>query len=239
MAGLLAVLVGSPSGAAPPRSADAAASSAAAPKISQLIVFRDGGARAKTVSTAATKVTVRGHRCAVGARTALAALVRSRPAELKLHDFGSCSRRASDGAGLFVRSIAGDTNRGQNGWVYKVGRRAATAGAADTTGPFGRGLLKAGQRITWFYCRMRDGGCQRTLELKLKAESGHLTATVRAYDDDGKGVAVEGATVRVGEASTLTDATGRVRVAVAAGTYTVVASKPGLVRSFAESAKVP
>jgi hypothetical protein len=237
IAGLLAVLVGSPSGAAPP--AGAAASSAAAPKISQLIVFRDGSARAKTVSTAATKVTVRGRRCSVGSRTALAALVRSKPADLKLHDFGSCSRRASDGAGLFVRSIAGDTNRGQNGWVYKVGRRAATAGAADTGGPFGRGLLKAGQRITWFYCRMRDGGCQRTLELKLKAEQGQLTATVRGYDDQGKGVAVEGATVRVGEASALTDANGRVRLEVAKGTYTAVASKPGLVRSFAERAEVP
>jgi hypothetical protein len=238
IAGLLAVLVGPPSGAAPPRSAGAAASSAAAPKINQLIVFRDGRARAKTVSTAATKVTVRRHRCAVGARTALAALVRSKPAGLQLHDFGSCSRHASDGAGLFVRSIAGDTNRGQNGWVYKVGRRAATAGAADTGGPFGRGLLKAGQRVTWFYCRMRDGGCQRTLEVRLETEPGHLTATVRGYDDDGKGVAVEGATVNVGRASGLTDATGRMRFAVAPGTYPVVASKAGLVRSFAERAKV-
>ena len=232
--GLLAVGMGSPSGAAPPKAAEAAA----APKVSQLIVFRDGTARAKTVSTAATKVNVAGRSCTVGARTALAALVRSRPSKLTLHDFGSCSRRARDGAGLFVRSIGGDANRGQNGWVYKVGRRAATAGAADLGGPFGRGLLKQGQRVTWFYCRMRDGGCQRTLELKLTTQPGALVATVRGYDDQGKGVAVEGATVSVGGASGLTDATGRLRLAVASGRYTAVATKPGLVRSFAERAEV-
>jgi hypothetical protein len=224
--GLMAVGVGSPAQAAPP-------------KVSQLIVFRDGSAQAKTFSTRATNVTVAGHRCAVGDRTALAALVRGKPGRLKLHDFGSCSRRASDGAGLFVRSIRGDTNRGQNGWVYKVGRRAATAGAADLGGPFGRGLLKAGQRVTWFYCRMRDGGCQRTLELKLHTRPGELTATVRAYDDDGKGVPASGATVSAGGETATTDASGVARLALPAGTYTAVAAKPGQVRSFAERAEVP
>jgi hypothetical protein len=224
--GLMAVGVGSPAQAAPP-------------KVSQLIVFRDGSAQAKTVSTRATKVTVAGRRCAVGERTALAALVRSKPGRLKLHDFGSCSRRASDGAGLFIRSIRGDTNRGQNGWVYKVGRRAATAGAADLGGPFGRGLLKAGQRVTWFYCRMRDGGCQRTLELKLHTQPGELTATVRAYDDDGKGVPASGATVSAGGETATTDASGVVRLALPAGSYTAFAAKPGQVRSFAERAEVP
>ncbi len=231
--GLMAVGVGSPT-AAPPSAAQAAP-----PEVSQLIVFRDGSAQAKTVSTRATKVKVAGRRCAVGDRTPLAALVRSKPGKLKLHDFGSCSRRASDGAGLFVRSIRGDTNRGQNGWVYKVGRRAATAGAADLGGPFGRGLLKARQRVTWFYCRMRDGGCQRTLELKLRTQPGELTATVRAYDDDGEGVPATGATVSAGGQTATTDASGVARLALPAGSYTAVAAKPGLVRSFAERAEVP
>ena len=112
IAGLMAVGVGSPAQAAPP-------------KISQLVVFRDGSAQNKTVSTRATRVSVAGRRCTAGDGTALAALVRSKPGKLRLHDFGSCTRRASDGAGLFVRSIDGDANRGQNGWVYKVGRRRA------------------------------------------------------------------------------------------------------------------
>jgi hypothetical protein len=226
IAGLMAVGVGSPAQAAPP-------------KISQLVVFRDGSAQSQTVSTRATKVSVAGGRCTAGDGTALAALVRSTPGKLKLHDFGSCTLRASDGAGLFVRSIGGDANRGQNGWVYKVGRRAASAGAADPGGPFGRGLLRAGQRVTWFYCRMRDGGCQRTLELKLTTQPGRLIATVRGYDDQGDGVAVAGAVVTAGGASAQTDATGAARLALPAGSYRAVATKSGLVRSFAERAEVP
>jgi hypothetical protein len=226
IAGLMAVGVGSPAQAAPP-------------KVSQLVVFRDGSAQSKTVSTRATKVNVAGRRCTAGDGTALAALVRSKPGTLRLHDFGSCTRTASDGAGLFVRAIGGDANRGQNGWVYKVGRRAATAGAADPGGPFGRGLLRAGQRVTWFYCRMRDGGCQRTLVLKLTTQPGTLIATVRGYDDQGDGAAVAGAAVSAGGASAQTDASGVARLALPAGSYRAVATKSGLVRSFAERSEVP
>jgi hypothetical protein len=226
IAGLVAVGVGPSAQAAPP-------------KVSQLVVFRDGGVLAKTVSTRATRVSVAGRRCTAGDGTALAALVRSKPGRLRLHDFGSCSRRARDGSGLFVEGIRGDVNGGQNGWVYKVGRRAATAGAADITGPFGRGRLRSGQRVTWFYCRLREGGCQRTLELKLTSETGTLVATVRGYDDEGKGAAVEGATVTAGPASAPTDAGGVARLALPAGSYTAVAAKAGLVRSFAERVEVP
>jgi hypothetical protein len=212
---------------------------AAAPKVRQLVVFRDGSATSETVSTRATRVRVEGRRCAAGDGTALAALVRSRPGRLRLRDFGACSKRARDGGGLFVEGIRADRNRAQNGWVYKVGRRAATAGAADPGGPFGRGRLRAGQRITWFYCRLRQGGCQRTLELTWRAEPGMLVATVRAYDDDARGTAVEGASVRAGGVSALTDAAGEARLALPAGRYRAVAEKAGLVRSFAERVEVP
>ena len=223
----LAVGVGSPAGAAPP-------------KISQLVVFRDGSAKAKAeVSTRAAKVSVGGRRCIAGGGTALAALVRSRPGKLGLHDFGSCSLKASGGGGLFVRAIGGDVNRGQNGWVYKVGRRAATAGAADPRGPFGRGRLRRGQRLTWFYCRLRDGGCQRTLELKLRPEPGSVVASVRGYDDEGHGVAVEGVTVNAGGLSALTDAAGQASLALAPGRHLVVATKEGTIRSFSERVELP
>jgi hypothetical protein len=138
-----------------------------------------------------------------------------------------------------VRAIRGEVNRGQDGWVYKVGRRAATAGAADPGGPFGRGRLRASQRVTWFYCRLRDGGCQRTLELRVTTEPGALIARVRGYDDEGTGVAVDGATVSAGGASAVTGVKGLARLELPAGRYTAVASKPGLVRSFAERAQVP
>jgi hypothetical protein len=203
-----------------------------------MVVFRDGRALTRRVSARKTMVRVRGRRCAAARGTALATLARSRPGRLRLRDFGSCSRRPRDGVGLFVAAIGPDRNRGQDGWVYKVGRRAATAGAADPAGPFGRGRLRTGQRVTWFYCRLREGGCQRTLELSTGPESGGLVVSVRGYDDEGRGIPIEGATVAAGEASAVTDPDGRARLALARGAYRVIATKDGLVRSFAERAVV-
>ena len=217
----------------------APAPAAAAPKISQLVVFRDGSAVAKQVKAKGTSVKLGRKRCGVAGSTALAALVRSRPGTLRLHDFGSCSRRAADGAGLFVAGIRGDLNRGQNGWVYKVGNRAATAGAADPGGPFGRGRLRSGQRVTWFYCRMKSGGCQRTLAVKLRASAGTLTATVKGYDDQGHAASVPQATVTAGKFTAVTGGNGTATLDLPAGRYSVVAAKAGLVRSFAERVEVP
>ena len=191
----------------------------AAPKVEQLVVFRDGDAVARTVAAKQVPVRVGGRRCAAGEGTALAALARSKVGRLGLRDFGSCSSRARDSAGLFVQSIAGERNRGQNGWVYKVGRRAATAGAADPSGPFGRG--------------------QRTLALTARAGPGAVDVTVRGYDDEGGGVPIEGATVRAGAVSAFTAADGRARLALPAGGHRLVAEKDGLVRSFAERVAVP
>jgi hypothetical protein len=215
-----------------------AAADAAAPRVQQMVVFRDGHAQTKRVSTAAASVRVGGRRCAVGDRTALAALVRSKHGRIRLRDFGACSSRARDASGLFVTAIGGDPNRGQRGWVYKVGRRAASAGAGDLTGPFGNGLLRAGQRVTWFYC-VRAADCQRTLEVRAEPASGGIVATVRGYDDAGKGVPVEGASVTAGGVTGLTAADGRTQIALPSGAYRVVASKDGLVRSFAERVEVP
>ena len=220
--------------------AGVSAEAAAVPRVQQMIVFRDGHALTKRVSTAATTVGVAGRRCAVGERTALAALVRSRPGPLRLHDFGACSASPRDAAGLLVTRIGRDRNRGQRGWVYKVGRRAATAGAGDPAGPFGRGRLRTGQRVTWFYC-LRAADCQRTLEVRATPITGGIVATVRAYNDAGDGVPVEGATVTVtaGGVTGLTAADGRVQIALPTGTHRVLARKEGLVRSFTERIEVP
>jgi hypothetical protein len=208
---------------------------ARAPAVQQLVVFRSGKAVAKRVSSKGTLVRVGRRRCAVGTGTALAALARSKAGRLRLRDYGSCSRRAGDGGGLFVSGIGADRNRGQNGWTYKVGRKAATAGAADPSGPFGTGRrLRSGQRVTWFYCRLLGGGCQRTIELTAAPEPGGAAATVRAYDDRGRGVTVAAASVRLGGTTQVTDASGVAHFAVAPGSYSAYASKPGLVRSFPE-----
>jgi hypothetical protein len=215
-----------------------AGSATAAPLVHQMVVFRNGDAVTKTVRARRVLVRVGRRRCAAGDGTALAALIRSRPGRLRLRDFGSCSRRPRDGAGLFVAAIGRDRARGQRGWVYKVGRRAATAGAADPSGPFGRGRLRSGQRVIWFYC-LRAGDCQRTLAVRVRPEAGGIVAAVRGYDDDGRGVPVEGATVRAGRTSGSTGPDGTVHLALTAGSYRVVATKAGLVRSFAERVEVP
>ena len=224
--------------AAGERTGDRPAASAAAPVVNQLVVFRNGQAVGRRVRASAVSVRVGRRRCAVGAATALAALIRSRPGAIGLRDYSSCSRRAADAGGLYVRSIRRDRARGQNGWIYKVGNRLATAGAADPTGPFGRGRLRGGQRVTWFYCIYRRG-CQRTLALRARDEGGGvLSVRVRGHDDAGRGVPVAGARVSAGGQAAMTDGSGIARLRVAAGRHVVRASKPGLVRSFGERVTV-
>jgi hypothetical protein len=228
IAGLVAAVVAVPAEAKPP-------------KIRQMVVFRDGTAFLKRVSTKSTTVTVHGDRCAVPSRTALAALVRSKPGTLRLRDFGSCSSRPRDAGGLFVRRIRDDRNKGNDGWVYKVGRKAATAGAADSEGPFGTGRrLRKNQRVTWFYCRFEDGSCQRTLALRTKVEEGDiLVVRVVGYDDDGQGVDVAGARVTAGTIQGLSGPDGCVRFTLPPGRHKILAEKQGLIRSFTEKVTIP
>jgi hypothetical protein len=235
-------LAGAATAAAMPAAVDAERgepAAARAPVVQQMVVFRSGRAVTSRVSTRLLRrVRVGRKRCAVAGGTALAALLRDPPGRVRLRDFGSCSRRPRDGGQLFVSAIGPDVNRGNDGWVYKVGRRAATAGAADPTGPFGRGLLRAGQRITWFYCHLVRGGCQRSLSLRAAPTPGSVAVTVTGHDDEGRGVRVAGATVRLGSAEQVTDATGVARFAVDPGTYSAFVTKAGLVRSYTERVTV-
>ena len=215
--------------------ATAVPAGAAAPKVAQLVVFRNGTAVQKQVTAAAVKVKVGRKSCAVGAGTALAALARSKIGTFQLHDYGSCSSNPGDAAGLYVRRIRKDAAKGPNGWVYKVGNRVAPAGAADPSGPFGNGRLKSGARITWFYCRMGASGCQRTLAVAATAlGGGQVRVTVRGYDNYGKSRAAGGATVHVGNVTAKTDSHGTATVTVAPGTRKVYAQSKGLVRSYTE-----
>ena len=109
----------------------AAAPAESAPRFDQLVVFRDGDAEERHGRHRAHVRTRAGdHRCRVPKATPLAALVRSEVAELGILDFsGSC-----DPASLFVSRIGPNKNRGQSGWVYKVGNRQGTTGAADPSG---------------------------------------------------------------------------------------------------------
>ena len=215
----------------------APAAAAKSPAVDQLIVFRDSHALAGTAKAKKARVKVGHRKCAVASGTALAALVASHAPKLRLRDYGSCGKRARDSGSLYVRSIGGDAAKGLDGWVYKVGNKVATAGAADPSGPFGNGRLKTGARVTWFYCHMDAAthSCQPTLSLTADAGPNEVVrAHVTAYDDRGKGRPAAGATVHVGTTTATADSNGDAQAVVAPDRYSVFADRAGSVRSFAQ-----
>lgn len=220
-----------------------APAAAAPPTIETMVVGRTAVlAPAAQARAAAATVRVGRRSCRVAAGTPLAGLAAVRRAggpAFRLRDYGSCSRRVRDAASLFVTRIGRDANRAQDGWVYKVGTKVGTGGAADAAGPFGtRRLLRTGDRLLWFWCVSGRTGCQRTLAIsapRTVPAAGTLTVRVRGFDDRGRGVAVAGATVTAGDRTATTGADGAaVLPGPWAGTVEVSASKRGLVPSFPE-----
>jgi hypothetical protein len=199
---------------------------------------------AKSVTIAPRAVGIGGRRCAIGTATPLSVLAGT-GVRFRLVDYGACSRKPRDAGSLYVSKIGPDRERGRDGWVYKVGRRVGTAGAADPAGPFGTGRrLRAGQRVLWFWCvKDRSDACQRTLEVSSAgsvAPGAPLAVTVRGYDEAGSGAAVAGATVTLGDASAVTgpDGVATITAPAAPGALALEASKPGLVRSFPRTVEV-
>jgi hypothetical protein len=209
---------------------------AAVARVDQMVVFRSGAARISYPGMAQTTVKVAGRSCAVAASTPLAALVRSGVGPLSLRDYGSCSKRSADGGGLFVAAIGPDRNTGSDGWVYKAGNVLGTAGAADPAGPLGRGRLRAGAHVTWFWCHVtaRNGGCPHTLTVAAApAGAGVLAVRVRHYDDHGKRGVAASAVVHAGNRTATAGRDGVARLALAPGRYRVWAAQSGRIRSFA------
>jgi hypothetical protein len=195
---------------------------------------------AAPVRLKARSVRVGRHRCAVRKATPLSVLAGTRLA-LRLRDYGSCGRSPADAGSLYVRKVGPDRARGSRGWVYKLGHRAGTTGAADPSGPFGTGKRLRGGRLLWFWCEQnRTGGCRRTLELRPDASTvapgAPLRFSVRGYDDNGRGVAVAGALVRLGSASALTGPDGAAVLTAPAtpGALRATVEHKGTVRSFPE-----
>ncbi len=196
----LAAVLGAAAGAGP-----SVAGAAAPPRVSIAVVDAGGrvltGPLARTVPAA--RLRVGGRTCAVPAATPLAALVQARR-RLTVTGDGSCSASS-----FYVTAVDGRRARGREGWVFKVGTRAGTAGAADPSGPFGTGRrLRTGDRVLWFWCRLAAGGCQRTLAV---ARAGRGTARLRVVgpDDFGRARRVAGAVVTVRSRRTGRRASGR------------------------------
>ena len=118
-----------------------------------------------------------------------------------------------------------------------MGKRLATAGAADPSGPFGHGRLLSGDRVTWFYCHMNAArhSCQRTLGLTVvPGQDETIHAHVTSYDDGGHGKPSSGAIVHAGGRTAKTDDHGDAVLIVPPGRYRVYATKKGSIRSFGE-----
>ena len=218
----------------------AAAAPASAATVDVMVVGKERTLRApKEVRLKERSVKVSGRRCRVGARTPLSVLAATR-LRLGIRDYARCGRDPRDAGGLYVAKVGREREKGRGGWVYKVGRRAGTAGAADPAGSFGTGRrLRHGQRVLWFWCEQQaSGGCQRTLEARPERRSAQpgeaLRVTVRGYDDFGRGVAAAGATVRLGAVTTTTDANGVAVLTVGpnTGRLRLTATRAGSVRAF-------
>ena len=171
------------------------------------------------------------HRCSVVQGSPLAAL-KTTGASVVIKDFGSCSMKSADSASLFVDSLAGFSGTGMEGWSYKVGGKAGTAGAADPAGPFGGGLLRNGAQVLWFWCVYDPVTyeCQRSLRINVPALVKANTAfavSVSALDDSGSAIAAAGARVSItGAPSTVvTGADGKATFSLAGvGNHTVTAT---------------
>jgi hypothetical protein len=224
----------------------AARASNPAPRVQSMVVGAGGAvlSSARTVSASATTVRVGGRSCAVAAGTplsVLAALRRGGGPSFALRDYGRCGSSPRNSGQLFVYSLGGERNRGQNGWEYKVEHVSGTTGAADPSGPLGDGRrLRSGARVLWFWCVASGGGCQRTLEVAsvtAASPGASLSVTVTGYDNEGHGAPVAGAIVTLGTdfASTSTSGQATLLAPSVPGRYALSAQKSGLVGSFPET----
>jgi hypothetical protein len=205
-------------------------------------------AGARTVTAANATVRLSGRNCTVAAGTPLAALLALRHAGgpgFALRDYGHCGASAANSAELFVYSLGGQTNSGQNGWEYKVDGASGSTGAGDPTGPTGDGRrLSSGEQVLWFWCEASRGGCQHTLALSASSSNvGHgqsLAVAVNGCDNEGRCFPVAGALVRVGSSSASTGAAGRATLTVPSspGRYRLTATRQGLVPSFPQTVTV-
>lgn len=230
----------------------APAAAAKSPLVEVTLVTRAGTLHGPLqVRAATTTLKAAGRRCKVAAGTplaALAALQRKRAAgvaKLALTDYGGCNGRPSGSSGAYLRAIGKERAAGPDGWIYDVGGRRGTSGAADVAGPFGTGKrLRSGQRVAWRWCHADTdplGGCGAELRLTLPARaraSAPLTVRVaeRAGADGEERTAPAGAGIGV-RATTLGGAE-LARGTTAAGgiaTLQLPAGTAGRVRVIAES----
>jgi len=230
--------------------ADGAPAPAAAGPVVQVMVVGAGNvvlSRPRWVPAHQASVRAGDRTCGVAAGTPLAALADLHAAGgpgFAIRDYGHCTSSPAASGQLFVYSLDGETNHGQNGWEYKIANRSGTTGAGDPSGAQGDGrLLAPGAQVLWFWCQAFAGGCQRSLALAAPAavaRGATLQVRVKGYDNYGRGAAMPGARVTLAGAGATTGAAGAVtlRAPSRAGSYSLGASRPGSVPAFPELVRV-
>lgn len=136
----------------------------------------------------------------------------------------------SSSLGEYVDEINGEKAAGASGWLYDVNAVSPSVGAADYT-------LSAGDSVVWYF---GDYGWKE-MRLSLATSSVPASAPVTGvvdYFDNGGWKPLSGATVKSGDISAATDGAGAFSLALSAGRRSVVAEKPGYVRSEAENVAV-
>lgn len=247
VAGLIGTAALAVMGAAAVQARPAASAASAAPVVQSMIVSAGGSilSSGRSVSASATTVRVGGRNCAVAAGTplaVLAAVARGGGPSFSLRDYGRCGASPANSGQLFVYSLGGETNRGQDGWEYKVGGVSGTAGAGDPSGPAGNGRrLSSGAQVLWFWCAAYAGGCQRTLEASASSTTVNpgaaVSVSVLGRDNEGRAVPLAGAIVTLEADFASTGSNGRTTVyaPAAPGRYQLSATRRGLVPSFPET----
>ena len=214
----------------------AAPAQAASPRVTVTVIGPGGKVvRApRAVRAADGRIRVDRRVCGLPGATPLAALAALR-LPLRVTAQGSCSPSA-----YFVTTVGRTSNRGRNGWAYKVGRRAGTASAASPSGSFGTGRrLRSGEVVTWFWCVLGRRGCQRSL---VATRVGAATVRVMGFDDNGRGVRVRRALVtatdsRGRRARGRTGARGTVRLRGLRGSRRITAKRGGYVPALPGGAR--
>jgi hypothetical protein len=196
-----------------------------------------GGVTARSFTTSINSRT-----CKVAEGTPLAVLKAS-GVSFHLKDFAKCSTNPVASAGLFVDRIGTTTNTGISGWSFKVNNRAGTAGAADTSGPFGTGHLAGGEKVVWFWCVYdANWACQRSLSVTAPATAASgstVTVSVAAYDDAGASVPASRVKVTVGKATATTGTDGNARLKVpSTGASAAVHAVDGIAASRSYTQRV-
>ncbi len=221
-----------------------ATAGASPPNVTSMVVSRAGILlQPKTVSAHSFTIPVGSRRCTIAEGTPLAAL-KATGIVFHVKDFARCSTVPSASSGLFVDRILTTTNKGTSGWSFKVNNLAATAGAADSKGPFGTGPLADGDKVVWFWCVFDSNwACQRNLVVSAPASAAPgstVTVTVSAIDDFGGSIPASRAKVSVGSATAITAADGTARLKLpSTGATASIRAVDGIAASTRYVQRVP